>query len=173
MFAAPITLSVDEMKEMEELVMKKANQTLTKDSIFCNIDFTLGSFQVNLTTAENQPITSLEMDMMSTSFKAKADGSFAFILSLLSLEVSDSVTQSTFYPTIAGCLQIGWADCCLHIGWPDSSFAGHCQADHGDGCGDGPSLWAFDGWRRYHWHSTGKVKNGHDSINVPIELIFL
>ncbi|KAL3799146.1 hypothetical protein HJC23_002274 [Cyclotella cryptica] len=78
------------MKEMEELVMKKANQTLTKDSIFCNIDFTLGSFQVNLTTAENQPITSLEMDMMSTSFKAKADGSFAFILSLLSLEVSDS-----------------------------------------------------------------------------------
>ena len=43
---------------------------------------------------------------------------------------------------------------CLQIGWADSSFAGHCQADRGDGCGDGPSSWAFDGWRRYRWHST-------------------
>lgn len=47
---------------------------------------------------------------------------------------------------------------CLQIGWADSSFAGHCQADRGDGVGDGPSSWAFDGWRRYRWHSraTGK-----------------
>lgn len=43
---------------------------------------------------------------------------------------------------------------CLQIGWADSSFAGHCQADRGDGVGDGPSSWAFDGWRRYRWHST-------------------
>ena len=43
---------------------------------------------------------------------------------------------------------------CLQIGWADSSFVGHCQADRGDGCGDGPSSWAFDGWRRYRWHST-------------------
>jgi hypothetical protein len=35
---------------------------------------------------------------------------------------------------------------CLQIGWADSSFVGHCQADRGDGCGDGPSSWAFDGW---------------------------
>ena len=41
---------------------------------------------------------------------------------------------------------------CLQIGWADGSFAGHCQADKGDGCGDGPSSWAFDGWRRYRWH---------------------
>ena len=43
---------------------------------------------------------------------------------------------------------------CLQIGWADASFAGHCQAERGDGCGDGPSSWAFDGWRRYRWHST-------------------
>lgn len=41
---------------------------------------------------------------------------------------------------------------CLQIGWADGSFAGHCQAEKGDGCGDGPSSWAFDGWRRYKWH---------------------
>ena len=103
--AAPITLSADEMKELEELVMKKADQTLTTDSMFCDVNFTLGSFQVNLTTSSNRPITSLEMDMVSTSFKAKADGSFAFGLSLLSLEVLDSVTAGTFYPTICRSLQ--------------------------------------------------------------------
>ena len=42
---------------------------------------------------------------------------------------------------------------CLQIGWADLSFVGHCQADRGDGCGDGPSSWAFDGWRRYRWHA--------------------
>jgi hypothetical protein len=41
---------------------------------------------------------------------------------------------------------------CLQIGWADSSFHGHCHADRGDGCGDGPSSWAYDGWRRYKWH---------------------
>jgi hypothetical protein len=43
---------------------------------------------------------------------------------------------------------------CLQIGWADGSFAGHCHAERGDGCGDGPSSWAFDGWRRYKWHAT-------------------
>ena len=43
---------------------------------------------------------------------------------------------------------------CLQIGWADSSFIGHCQGDRGDGVGDGPSSWAFDGWRRYRWHSS-------------------
>jgi len=41
---------------------------------------------------------------------------------------------------------------CLQVGWADASFAGHCSADRGDGVGDGPSSWAFDGWRRYRWH---------------------
>ena len=102
---APIALSVDEMKELEELAFKKANQTLTKDSMFCDINFTLGSFQVNLIKSSLQPLTSLEMGMVSTSFKANADGSFAFGISLLSLEVLDSVTPDTFYPTICRSLQ--------------------------------------------------------------------
>lgn len=41
---------------------------------------------------------------------------------------------------------------CIQIGWADSSFADHCKAEKGDGCGDGPSSWAYDGWRRYRWH---------------------
>lgn len=42
---------------------------------------------------------------------------------------------------------------CIQIGWADSSFSSHCYADRGDGCGDGPSSWAYDGWRRYRWHT--------------------
>jgi vacuolar protein sorting-associated protein 13A/C len=102
---APITLTADEMKELEELAMKKANRSLTKDSMFCDVNFNLGSFQVNLFTATNRPLTSLEMGMVSASFKANADGSFTSDLSLLSLEVKDSVTPYTFYPTICRSLQ--------------------------------------------------------------------
>ncbi len=102
---APIALSADEMKELEDLALRKADDTLTKDSMFCDVNFTLGSFQVNLISAANQPLTSLEMGMVSTSFKANADGSFAFGLSLLSLEVLDSVTVNTYYPTICRSLQ--------------------------------------------------------------------
>jgi len=47
---------------------------------------------------------------------------------------------------------------CLQIGWADNSFLGHClghcHADRVDGCGDGPSSWAYDGWRWYKWHGT-------------------
>lgn len=102
---APITLTIDEMKELEELAMKKADTSLTKDSMFCDVNFNLGSFQVNLLTATNQPLTSLEMGMVSASFKANADGSFTSGLSLLSLEVMDNVTPNTFYPTICRSLQ--------------------------------------------------------------------
>lgn len=103
--AKPITLTADEMKELEELALKTADRSLTKDSMFCDVNFNLGSFQVNLLTAPNQPLTSLEMGMVSASFKANADGSFTSGLSLLSLEVVDSVTPSTYYPTICRSLQ--------------------------------------------------------------------
>ena len=58
---APIALTPDEMKELEELAIKKADRSLTKDSMFCDVNFNLGSFQVNLLTAQNTPLTSLEM----------------------------------------------------------------------------------------------------------------
>ncbi len=103
--ARPITLTADEMKELEELALKTSDRALTKDSMFCDVNFNLGSFQVNLLTAVNQPITSLEMGMVSASFKANVDGSFTSGLSLLSLQVIDSVTPSTFYPTICQSLQ--------------------------------------------------------------------
>jgi len=43
---------------------------------------------------------------------------------------------------------------CIQVGFADSSFAGHCNAERGDGCGDSSSSFSFDGWRRLRWHAT-------------------
>ena len=43
---------------------------------------------------------------------------------------------------------------CIQVGFADSSFAAHCNAERGDGCGDSSSSFSFDGWRRLRWHST-------------------
>ncbi|KAL0586911.1 hypothetical protein ABG067_003531 [Albugo candida] len=39
---------------------------------------------------------------------------------------------------------------CIQIGWADTAFCG--AADRGDGVGDGPHSWAYDGWRQQKWH---------------------
>ncbi len=39
---------------------------------------------------------------------------------------------------------------CMQVGWADASFQGN--AESGDGVGDGPHSWAFDGCRGYKWH---------------------
>ena len=95
----PITLTSDEMKELEDLATKKADRSLTKDSMFCDVNFNLGSFRVDHLTATN-PLTSLEMGMFLALFNANADGSFTSGLSLLSLEVKDSVPS--FLPAALG-----------------------------------------------------------------------
>ena len=101
-----ITLTLEEMKELERnLAMVTIDTTLTKDSMFCDVNFTLGSFHVNIVTGPNQPLTTLEMGMVSASFKANADGSFTSGLTVLSLEVLDGVTPATFYPTVCRSLQ--------------------------------------------------------------------
>ncbi len=39
---------------------------------------------------------------------------------------------------------------CMQLGWADVAFQGN--AESGDGVGDGPHSWAFDGWRQCKWH---------------------
>ncbi|KAL7469473.1 hypothetical protein ACHAXS_009736 [Conticribra weissflogii] len=95
----PITLSVDELSELEGFTLD-ADQRLTKDSKYCDITFVLGSFQVHIIRSEHEHISSLDMGMVSSSFKANADGSYRFALSMLSLEVSDKVTKNSFYPMV-------------------------------------------------------------------------
>ncbi|CAK4613794.1 unnamed protein product [Aphanomyces euteiches] len=39
---------------------------------------------------------------------------------------------------------------CIQIGWADAAFSG--ASERGDGVGDGPHSWAYDGWRQMKWH---------------------
>jgi hypothetical protein len=41
---------------------------------------------------------------------------------------------------------------CVQVGWVDTLYEG--GADAGQGVGDDPHSWAFDGWRSYIWHET-------------------
>ncbi|CAM9240648.1 unnamed protein product, partial [Discosporangium mesarthrocarpum] len=38
----------------------------------------------------------------------------------------------------------------MQLGWSDAAYQGN--AENGDGVGDGPHSWAYDGWRQYRWH---------------------
>jgi hypothetical protein len=46
---------------------------------------------------------------------------------------------------------------CMQLGWADAAYRGN--AENGDGVGDGPHSWAFDGWRQFKWHD-GHVRWG-------------
>jgi len=39
---------------------------------------------------------------------------------------------------------------CMQVGWADAAYLGNAEV--GDGVGDGPHSWAYDGWRQYRWH---------------------
>lgn len=41
---------------------------------------------------------------------------------------------------------------CVQVGWVDTLYEG--GADAGQGVGDDPHSWAYDGWRSYIWHET-------------------
>jgi hypothetical protein len=63
----------------------------------------------------------------------------------------------------AGCMQLGWADCSYQS-----------NSDRGDGCGDGTSSWAYDGWRLLRWNKDAvdfgvKWKKG-DRVGVMVDL---
>eukprot|EP00970_Alexandrium_tamarense_P018299 scaffold13326_cov204-Alexandrium_tamarense.AAC.32 len=100
-----ITLTVEEMKALDALAIEQTDQVIAKHSMLCDIDFSLGSFKVNLVSENNAPLMSLEMEKVSTSFKASSDGSFKFGVAMLRLEVLDSVTKGTFYQRICRSLQ--------------------------------------------------------------------
>jgi hypothetical protein len=99
----PITLSADELKELETLTLqdvRTGNSELSKDSKLCDLSFVLGSFKIHLITGEMLPLCTLNMGKVSTSFSANADGSFLFDTMLQSLAISDSITPHTFFPEI-------------------------------------------------------------------------
>ena len=98
--APPITLSVDEMKELEAVSLEQSEDfELSNDSWLCDMSFELGALQVDLRNA-NRPLTTLHMGTVNTSFNANADGSFKFDFALSSMDVSDMVTLSTLFPMV-------------------------------------------------------------------------
>ena len=98
--APPITLTMDEMKELEAVSLEQSEDfELSNDSWLCDLSFVLGALQVDLRNA-NRPVTSLHMGTVNASFNANADGSLKFDFALSSMDVRDLVTLSTLFPMV-------------------------------------------------------------------------
>lgn len=96
-----VSLTVEELQELEKFTTSDAiGSDLSSDSRLCDVKFVLGSFQINLSSYDQRPLTSLEMGAVSASFDANQDGSYGLDLALTSLEVHDRVTPKSLFPTI-------------------------------------------------------------------------
>ena len=101
----PITLTVEEMKELETISMTQmAQEELSNDSKLCNIHFVLGSLKLNLNSYDLRPVVALSMGRVTSAFKANADGSFTFGFKLTSLDLTDMVTPKSFFPNVLSSL---------------------------------------------------------------------
>ena len=101
----PITLSAEEMKELETDVAQSVEDELSNDSKLCNIHFVLGSFRINLTSQNLSQVASFNMGKVASAFKANADGSFVFGLKVSSLDITDMVTPNSLFPNVLRSLQ--------------------------------------------------------------------
>lgn len=160
--------SVKGDKTIEDAHYSKETAEITSDSAkassigwrgsLCPIRFISGRSRINPETLEIAGLKDGGFSSVGTKGVLLTSGKWSvrvmksqnLFLSSMNKLIAFSHLFSSFRYYEAEVLTAG----CLQIGWADSSFAGHCQADRGDGCGDGPSSWAFDGWRRYRWHST-------------------
>ena len=102
----PISLSLDEMKELENINLEQiADVVLSKDSKLYDFKFELQSFRVDLLKSGLEPIAKFEMGQMVSNFRANNDGSYNFSFTLTSMQVEDLITHRTLFPKIVQSLQ--------------------------------------------------------------------
>ena len=96
--SAPITLSADELKNIEDVMFDRGKSDVSGDSKLYDLSFELGCFSVNL--AMNGHLGSLDMGRATTTFKANADGSFDFGFAMADLRVDNKGTKDTLFHSI-------------------------------------------------------------------------
>ena len=100
---APITLTANELREIEEVMFEKEDSNLSSDSKLYDLTFELSEFTVDL--IDQGLLASLRMRKAAVGFKAAADGSFDFGFAMHSLVVDDHATINTLFPSIIRSLE--------------------------------------------------------------------
>jgi len=95
----PITLTEEEMKELEAVSLGRADDVST-DTLLYDAKFTLESFVVDLINSSAKPLLKFQMGTVAASLLAKNDGSFTFNYTLSRMQVDDLVTENTVFPSI-------------------------------------------------------------------------
>ena len=97
----PITLTTEELKELEALQMEQSTELmLSKDSKLYDFQFRLGAFKMDFITASRQALAKLQMGTVATSFSANADGSFSLDYSMSNLQIDDRLTYHTLFRSV-------------------------------------------------------------------------
>ena len=104
---APITLSTTELKELEIIAMEDyyVQNELSSDSMLYDVEFYLGSFEVDLITFASQRLALFQMGSFSSSFKANVDGSFIADFNISNFNISDHITHNTLFPFVVRSLE--------------------------------------------------------------------
>ena len=100
---APITLTANELREIEEVMFEKEDVNLSSDSKLYDLTFELSEFTIDL--IDQGRLASLRMRKAAVCFKAAADGSFEFGFAMQSLVVDDHSTTNTLFPSIIRSLE--------------------------------------------------------------------
>jgi len=101
----PISLSPEELKELEDVGMAGFGEELSEESKLASVEFILGEFSIHLTNAANKPMLGLEMGQVSAKFEADQGGSLELSYRLSSLEVLDHLHSSSLFPSLVRSLQ--------------------------------------------------------------------
>ena len=102
----PIKLSLEEMRELQAMNLEEiADSILSLDSKLYDFKFELHSFKVDLIKSDFQSIANFEMGQMIANFLANNDGSYNFSFTLSSMQVNDTITNRTLFPSIVQSLQ--------------------------------------------------------------------
>ena len=99
----PISLSTEELKELESVGMEEIafGQELSNDSKLCSVEFVLNELGIQIYNASDRAMMALKMGRVSTKFDADAGGSFEFGYALRSLHIVDQMqTDASLFPSI-------------------------------------------------------------------------
>ena len=97
----PIHLTIEELKEMEDLLNKEdTKDQVSQDSKLYDISFVWQAFKVHLTNYDSRPVAALDMGQVTTQFQANANGSFGFDFQLAHLTIQDQCTPHSLFPNV-------------------------------------------------------------------------
>ncbi len=107
----PIVLTVEEMKELEDLAkFDIADNGLAKDAMYYDLNFVLDAMKIDLVGYDSNHLTCLDMGKVAIEFDAKANGAFTSSFDMYDFQVFDRITPNSIFPRVVKKIESGSQD---------------------------------------------------------------